>query len=383
MKKELTIAVIGCGLGGATVAALLQRAGFRVMVFEQTSSFLPTGAGIHLSPNVLKVLRRIGIEHCLLERGCRPSAFTSRAWDSGELLFSLPLGEVAEQRYGGAYLTVHRSDFHQALVAEIEPGSLSYGKRLESLDSSARGVRLKFEDGHQEVVDLVIGADGLSSRVRQIMQGEEQPVFSGQVAYRSVFPASALQAPPIHELTKWWAPDRFVIAYYLTRAKDSFYFVAGFPAAKWPHTTSSVEGERVEMLNEFAGFHPEVQAILQASPEARKWPLFERPPNAIWHRGRVVLLGDACHPMRPHMAQGAAMAIEDAAILTRCLTSVGAQHWEQAFQLYSRSRIDRTSRVQALSSQNHWLREPTDPSWVFDYDIWSEPLSQQHDALVI
>src|SRR5665213_2405177 len=123
MKKELTIAVIGSGPGGATAAALLQRAGFRVKVFEQTLHFQPTGAGIHLTPNVLKALRKIGADRYLLERGCRPSAFTSRSWDSGELLFSLSLGDVAEQRYGGAYLTVHRADFQQALVAAVEPGS--------------------------------------------------------------------------------------------------------------------------------------------------------------------------------------------------------------------------------------------------------------------
>lgn len=383
MSKRFTIGIVGCGLGGATIAALLQQSGFHIRVFEQTPGFSPVGAGIHLSPNVLKVLRRIGIERYLLDIGCSPTAFTSRMWDTGELLFNLPLGEAAKQRYGGAYLTVHRGDFHQALVSSIDSSSLCYGKRLESFENTAEGVRLQFEDGHQEIVDLVIGADGLSSRVRHILQGEAHPVYSGQVAYRSVFPACALKRPPTYELSKWWAPDRFVIAYYLTQARDRFYFVAGFPASDWPHATSSVEGQRDEMLNAFAGFHPEVQAILQASPGARKWPLFERPPNPIWHRGRVVILGDACHPMRPHMAQGAAMAIEDAAILSRCLVEAGAPHWEQAFRLYSLVRIERTSKVQDISSRNIWLRDPTDPSWVFSYDALNEPLVQQHEALTI
>lgn len=375
MNKKPTIAVIGCGLGGATATALLQHLGCQVKVFEQAPGFLPAGAGIHLSPNVLKVLRQIGVEHQLLVQGFQPASFTSRAWNSGELLFDLPLGEQAVQHYGGAYLTVHRGELHRAIVDEIDRGCLVYGRRLKSLVSTSDSVQLHFEDGHQETADLVIGADGLSSTIRKILIGDEPPVFSGQVAFRSMFSTDAMHRLPENGLTKWWAPDRFVIAYYLTKALDTFYFVAGFPAKEWSHHGASTEGTQEELLHEFAGFHPEVQMILRASPPARKWPLFERDANPIWHRGRVALLGDACHPMRPHMAQGAAMAIEDAAVLSRCLMEVGFGQWEQAFSLYSRLRLPRTSRVQKLSGQNTWLKKETDPSWVFSYDAWTEPLS--------
>src|SRR6218665_18162 len=317
--KHQQVAVIGCGLGGATMTALLQRAGYDAAVFEQAPAFGPVGAGIHLSPNLMHVMHFLELDDVLVNCGFRPEAFTSRTFDTAEIRHELPLRESARERYGADYLTIHRGDFHAALISRIAPDRIHYGKQLTDVKESGKKVALAFSDGSCVTADLVIAADGVSSRVRNALFDPTPPNFSGQVAYRSIVRASDLPSEPLDDLTKWWADDRFVIAYYLDSAKEKYYFVAGFPADHWPVGTSTLPGSREELRAAFADFHPTVYEILAGATDLRKWPLFERPPCEAWPQGRVVMLGDASHPMRPHMAQGAAMAIEDAVTLARCL----------------------------------------------------------------
>lgn len=368
------VAVIGCGLGGAAMTALLQRAGYDVAVFEQAPAFGPVGAGIHLSPNLMHVMRFLELDDILVNRGFRPDAFTSRAFDTGEIRYELPLQEIARKRYGGDYLTIHRGDFHAALISRIASERIHYGKQLTDFKESDEKVTLAFADGTRVTADLVVAADGVSSRVRNALFDPTPPNFSGQVAYRSIVKASDLPSEPLDDLTKWWADDRFVIAYYLDSAKEQYYFVAGFPADHWPVGTSTLQGSREELLATFADFHPAVREIFAGATDLRKWPLFERPPCERWHQGRVVMLGDASHPMRPHMAQGAAMAIEDAVTLVRCLAQYGLAHWEEAFQAYFDTRIFRTATVQEISGKNTWLRDPVDPGWLFSHNASAAPL---------
>jgi|HubBroStandDraft_1064217.scaffolds.fasta_scaffold30971_3 6-hydroxynicotinate 3-monooxygenase len=367
-KHRHRIAIIGGGLGGCAVGALLQRAGFDAVIYEQAPVFARVGAGIHLSPNLMKVLREIGVEQDLLDSGDRPDAFVNRVWDSGELFFALPLGDAAETLYGAPYVTVRRGDLHAALMSSLAPGSVFFGKRLVGLQHLERVTRMIFEDGSSAEADAVVGADGLRSKTREILYGFERPRFSGQVAFRTAFPRSRLRGLAVEDLTKWWAPDKFVLAYFLDTAQEVFYFAAMTPQAEWPHEASSVNADLAEMLEIFAGFEPQVQRILRTAPDATKWALFERPATFVWGNGRVVLMGDACHPMRPHMAQGAAMALEDAAVLTRCLQHEESRDFEQAFQIYAAHRAERLARVHKISSENSWLREKTNPKWVFSYD---------------
>ncbi len=357
------------------MAALLQRGGYPVVVFEQAASFVPAGAGIHITPNAMKVLRHLGLEQQLLAQAFCPPAFTSRDWQTGHLLFELPLGEKVRDDHGASYITIHRGNFHGLLLSAIQPEAIRFGKKLIRFTQRDAGVRLFFEDGSISDADLLIGADGLSSAVRQIMFGALPPMFSGQVAYRSIIPARNLPSKPLNELTKWWAPDRFVISYYLDREKDLFYFVAGLPASEWESPYSSLPGDLQQMIEGFRGFHPAVQNILRCSTHQRRWPIFERPSLSVWHEKRVVLLGDACHPMRPHMVQGAAMAVEDALILVRCLETTTDDDWEGAFIRYYKTRIRRTTMMQEMSAKNDWLKYPTDPTWIFSYDALNEPLA--------
>ncbi|MFD8087738.1 FAD-dependent monooxygenase [Kitasatospora sp. NPDC059722] len=361
-----SIAIVGGGLGGAATAALLQQAGHSVTVFEQAQKFEPAGAGIHLTPNVMRILGHMGIGAALVRSGCRPESFTSRNLVSNSVRCELPLGDRAEERYGAPYLTVGRGVLHRELINALRPGSVRYGKRLVGVDDCGEAVRMRFADGSTAEASCVIGADGLGSQVREVMYGAERPSFSGQIAYRAIVPAGTRIPVDRRCITKWWADDSFVIGYPIDSQSDDYYFVAGTAADAWTHPQSWVDGDKDEMLEAFTGSCDEVLGLLNAAESLSKWPLFERPPLQEWGRGRIALLGDACHPMRPHMAQGAAMAIEDGVLLLRCLEA--EDEIEEAFRRYAENRRQRTGRIQAVSAENSWLKEPEDPAWVFGHD---------------
>ncbi len=182
--------------------------------------------------------------------------------------------------------------------------------------------------------------------------------------------------------TKWWADDkRIVCVYYITARRDEIFMVTGSPEPDWPHPTSSVPSDMAELCRAFADFHPDLRRVMTACPAITKWAMFERDPLPLWSEGRIVLLGDACHPMTPYMGQGAAMAIEDAAMLTRCLDQSPADI-DFAFRLYEANRKGRTASIQRTSGLNTWLRDEAstwvdgqaDPDSVYGYDVFNEPL---------
>jgi 6-hydroxynicotinate 3-monooxygenase len=374
MKRTTQIAVIGAGLGGMTAAGLLQRFGFSVKVFEQAPAFSRIGAGIHLAPNVLLVMRRLGIEQKLCDIGMHPDAFVSRRWDTGEILFELPLDPTSQAHYGAAYINVHRGDLHAALESALLPGTITFGKKLCELDQRGPAVRLLFEDGDRTQADLVIGADGVHSKVREFLLGPEKPRFTGHIAHRAIFPAARLNGLPIRACTKWWGPGNHILVYYMTQAREEVYIVTSAPQAAWTSEAAFIPCDREELVGTFKGYHAELRQVVQAAPEVTKWPIFDREPVEQWSGGRVVLLGDACHPMTPYMAAGAAMAIEDAAILARCIGDIGLDNAHESFAWYAANRKARVGRVQQISTANTWLRAPFDPGWLFSYDACAVPL---------
>ncbi|WP_042264401.1 FAD-dependent monooxygenase [Paraburkholderia heleia] len=380
------IAIIGAGLGGVAAAALMQRRGHDVRLYEQAPAFSRLGAGIHLGPNVMKIMRRIGCEDALNAMGSHPDYWYSRDWQTAEAISQIPLGDYALKTYGASYLTVHRGDFHKLMTDAVAPGTITFGKCLQSVEDTGSDVRLTFTDGSVEVADIVIGADGVNSKIREHLLGAQPPRYTGYVAHRAVFPASLLGNHPYDMCVKWWSEDRHMMVYYVTEKRDEYYYVTGVPQAEWPTGVSMMESSREEMREAFEGYHPDVLNLIDVSPSITKWPLLERDPLPLWSRGRLVLLGDACHPMKPHMAQGAAMAIEDAAMLTRCFDEVGATDYTGAFALYEANRAARASKVQLVSHNNTWLRTNEDPAWVFAYDVFNVPLvapqagSAQQDA---
>lgn len=383
MKSKPTIAVIGAGLGGAAAGALLQKAGYPTQVYEQAPAFSRLGAGIHLGPNVMKVMRRIGIEGQLSAMGSHPDYWFSRDGMTGEYLSRIPLGKLGEQEYGAAYITVHRGDLHELMVSTLDEENLHFGMRLVDVDDTGEKVVMTFADGSTAQADLVIGADGVNSHIREKLLGKEAPTYSGWVAHRAIISAEKLKAYDLdfEACVKWWSEDRHMMVYFVTGDEKEYYYVTGVPEPEWNHGTSFVDSSREEMYKAFEGYHPTVQALIDCTEKVTKWPLLERNPLPLWHDNRLVLLGDACHPMKPHMAQGAAMAIEDAAMLVRCLEEVGAENYQNAFELYRTNRFERASRVQQVSHDNTWLRQDEDPAWVFGYDVYEVPLKQPEPAV--
>ena len=369
--RPVSFAIIGAGIGGLATAALLLRAGHRVQVFEQAARFARVGSGIQMAPNAVKVLRHLGIEARLRDTAFQADFAISRSWDSGTETSRLALGAEVERQFGAPYLFLHRADLHAAIAEIVPSGVVHLGMKLAAIDQDGSGVDLRFADGSRFRADAVIGADGVHSLVRETLLGPETPRFTGRVAYRTTFAADRLRGVTLDPVrTKWWGPDRHMVVYFVTRARDELYFVTSVPErAEWTTPESwSAKGDLDELRAAYAGFHPDVQAILDACPEVFKWALFERDPLPRWSDGRIALLGDACHPMTPYMAQGAASALEDAAVLARCIDAVELDGLHEAYQRYERVRKPRASAIQAGSSANNWLRDKADPGWVYGYD---------------
>jgi 2-polyprenyl-6-methoxyphenol hydroxylase-like FAD-dependent oxidoreductase len=385
LRKETTIAIIGAGIGGLALAAALRQAGIDATVYEQAEAFARVGAGIQQSPNAMKVHRGLGIEGRLRETGFAPTSSLNRDAISGKVTNDHPLGRVVEERYGAPYLTLHRGDLHAALADVVPADMVVRSKKLVGIAEAGARIALAFADGSAIEADLVIGADGAHSLVREHVAGPEQPRFTGKLAYRTTYPASRLSGTNIGtSRSKWWGKDRHIVIYYVTAKRDEVYFTTSQnEKADWMTRESwSTKGDLAELRAAFAHFHSDVQAVLAAAPEVYKWGIYERDPLPTWSKGRVALLGDACHPMTPYMASGAAMALEDAVVLARCLADEDFESIEAALRTYEAIRKPRTSAVQKGSSANTWMRQETNPDWLYGYDAWRVPLRSESAALV-
>jgi 6-hydroxynicotinate 3-monooxygenase len=379
--EKTSIAVIGAGIGGLTLAASLLRLGFNVEVYEQAPQFAPIGAGIQLTANAMKALGGLGLVEPLRSIGFVPAAFHSREWDTAKITNMLIMGKALEQRYGAPDLMIHRARLHSALATLIPRHCIHFSRKLVGIEQNGSTATLVFANGSRVKALLVVGADGIHSMVREALFGAEQPRFTGRVAYRTTYPTALLNLMAIDERAKWWGPDCHVVHYFTTARKDEIYFIAVTRESSFLVESWSTKGERDTLLATFAGCHPELRAILAAAPELRKWALVERDPMPSWGKNGVVLLGDACHPMMPYMAQGAASAIEDAVVLARCLARVSCDEIPTALAVYAANRKERTARMQLTNRENTWLRFKTDTDWVYDFDAWHTELAGLGDAV--
>jgi 2-polyprenyl-6-methoxyphenol hydroxylase-like FAD-dependent oxidoreductase len=371
-----TIAIIGAGMGGMAAAATLRQAGIDVRVYEQAHQFGRIGAGIQMLPNSMKVLRGIGVEARLRERAFAPYSHLNRVGDTGEIKRELPM---PEDLYGAPFLCMHRADLHEALADVVPNEIIHLNKKLVGLEQNGGPVTLSFADGTTATADAVIGADGVHSRVRDIIIGPDKPLHRGRIAYRSVFKSNLMPKEISISRTKWWGEDRHIVIYYTTKDRSELYFVTSVaePAGWVTKESWSATGDVHELRAAYAGFHPEVRMVLDACPSCHKWAILEREPLPTWSQGRVVLIGDACHPMTPYMAQGAATSIEDAAVLARCLKDARVDGIEAAFKRFEAHRKPRTSKIQAISSANTWMSGGNDdPSWLYGYGAWTVSLDE-------
>jgi salicylate hydroxylase len=353
-----TVIVAGAGIGGLTSALAIAQQGFRVVVLDQAQRLEEVGAGIQLSPNASRILIALGLGESLRRHVVAPEELRVMNAQTARVLARAPLGAEAERRYGAPYWVIHRGDLQAVLVEAVHANPdivLHLGTRVEHFAVHGNGVTisaLSLGQPFEERGIALVGADGLWSSVRRRLGHADEPRFARHTAWRALVPADAvvsdLRAPAVN---LWFGSDAHLV-FYPVRGGNLINVVA-IVRDDWREPGWSAPGARADILARFpAGLWPApVRAILAVPPHWQKWALYDRPPIARWGKGPVTLLGDAAHPMLPYLAQGAAMAIEDAAVLARRLAGTPDDP-EHAMRLYERQRRPRTARAQRGARRN-------------------------------
>jgi salicylate hydroxylase len=349
------VAIVGAGIGGLAAALLLRRAGIDAVVFEQAKALQNVGAGIQISPNASRILHRLGLAEPLGRVAVRPEAVVMRRWDDGAELWRHPLGTACLSAYGAPYYHLHRADLIAALAAALPPAFLRLNQRVTGVEQSAPGVHLRLGDEAAGPFDALVAADGIHSAVRACcwdLVRARPPRFSGKTAYRGLIPAARLARLNLErDVTVWLGPERHLVHYFVAGGR-LMNFVAVVPAGDWRVESWSARGEVADAVAEFADWHPQTRAVIGAADQTHRWALYDCDPLDQWAVGRVVLLGDAAHPMLPFLAQGAGQAIEDAAVLAGCLRGATAADVPAALNRYEAIRRPRASAMQALSRRS-------------------------------
>ncbi len=352
--------IAGGGIGGLAAALAAARAGWGVRLYERTPAFSEVGAGIQLGPNVVKVLHGWGLADALAAVAAFPDRLQVRSAQTGETLGVLRLGEVIAQRYGAPHATVHRADLHRVLLGAVQQAGvvLKLNHKLSTFTQNREVVTVQSGDDPPVEAEVLVGADGLWSPVRQWLLGDGPPRATGHLAYRALLPQADLpEALRSSQVTVWLGPKLHVVQYPVCGGKslNVVGVVEGRTGAdpdSWDHGTDGAD-----LHAALAGSCAPLQDLVRAIPAWRLWALYDRPPmQAAWQHalGRVALLGDAAHPMRPYLAQGAGMAIEDAAELGRVL----AQALDPALGVptmlnrYALNRWQRNAQVQKRAIRN-------------------------------
>jgi salicylate hydroxylase len=381
------IAVIGGGIGGLAAAAFLHGAGLHATVSEQAPALTEVGAGLVVAPNAARLLRRMGV----MERFRRDAvlldwAWEFRRWRDGRVLSVEQLSGVCERLYGEGTYVVHRAALLDTVRSAVPEDRVRLGARCTAVEERAGGVLLSFADGSRATADVVVGADGVHSTVRAAVAEPSAPKDSGLCAFRNLVPAA--DAPAFarrRAQTLWLGPGRHLVHYPISAGRV-VNLVAFAPAGRDARESWSATATVEEFAAEFEGWDPRVTDLIRAGGTPGRWTLVDRPPLPRWSTPRITLLGDAAHPMFPFFAQGAAQAIEDAAVLAACLADQPEQP-EAALRRYESLRIGRTTRLQevshARSQINHLPDGPgqrardealagADPllrnAWIYGYD---------------
>jgi len=346
--------IVGGGIGGISAALCLAKDGHDVELLEQAPTFSEVGAGIQLSPNCTRVLHHLGLEKALRETAFLPEGTQIRDWKSGKTISESSLGESVVKKFGFPYYHIHRGDLLALLVNAASNNAnirLHSNARIETYREGENSVQLSV-NGEVIKGDLLIGADGIHSAIRASLWGDEKPTFTGNIAWRALVPASKLPEGLIRPVTTvWWGPGGHFVHYYLRRG-ELLNCVCVVEKTGWEIESWTERGNYDELKSDLRGWHQDIQTLLDSADRESlyKWALYDRPPMKAWGKGRVTLLGDACHPTLPFMAQGAAMAIEDGAVLAGCLRQIAEV--PAALQHYENLRRQRTARIQNGSRRN-------------------------------
>jgi salicylate hydroxylase len=348
----MRVIVIGAGIGGLAAALTLGRSGFEVQVFEQATELREIGAGVQISPNATRILHRLGLEEPLRRFGVRPREVVIRRWDDGRVIARQPLADACERNFGAPYYHFHRAELLDVLSATVPDGVLHLDHRCVGLTQQGDRVEVQFHNGATADADVVVGADGIHSTVREAILGPESPRFSGHVAYRGLVPAARVAHLGMEVVASlWWGPNHHFVPYFVGAGARYLNWVAVTPG-EWRLESWTTRGEVADALKEFEGWHHEVRDIIGSADMTNRWALYDRDPLPRWTIGRVTLMGDAAHAMLPYMAQGAVQSIEDAAVLAKCLERANANDAGSALLRYEQTRKPRVSRCQEGSRRN-------------------------------
>lgn len=396
MKPHVLIA--GAGIGGLTAALALLQRGYTVDLYEQAGELKEVGAGVQVSANGTRVLYQLGVGEELRRLACEPQEKEIRLWNTGQAWKLFDVGPISVERWGYPYFTIYRPDLLAALVNGVRraaPDAIHLGRKCVGFDERGGRVTLRFEDGGTAEGDALIGADGVHSKIRAQLWGADAPEFTGLMAWRGIVPMEKLPAHLARIVgTNWLGPGGHVVHYPL-HGGTVMNFVGVVERDDWQVESWSVRGTTDECMQDFANWHDDVHALIQGIGTPYKWALMGRKPMAQWSQGHVTLMGDACHPTLPFMAQGAVMAIEDGVILARALDQyvdipAALKHYEDA-------RRERTAKVvegsaanarrfhsQSLSTageaQSYISREFAEArvkeryDWLFEYDVTRVPI---------
>jgi 2-polyprenyl-6-methoxyphenol hydroxylase-like FAD-dependent oxidoreductase len=357
MARSRTIVIAGAGIGGLTAALALTRAGFRAVVLEQAARLEETGAGIQLSPNATRVLFDLGLGERLRPLAVAPEAIRVVNGASGRDIVRVPLGLTAAQRYGAPYWVIHRADLQAVLaitIAESPDVTLRLGTRVDDFAVHQHGITVAVRDAQglrDEQGIALIGADGLWSTLRTRLGERRAPHFAKRTAWRAVVPAARLTDEFRESVTGLWLGRDAHLVHYPVKGGRELNIVA-IVRDDWHEPGWSAPGRQGELAARFAGFAPQARALIAVPDRWQKWALFDRRPGRPGTRDPVTLIGDAAHPMLPFLAQGGAMAIEDAAVLTSCLGR--DEDVVRALRTYERTRCTRVARAQREARRNSW-----------------------------
>jgi salicylate hydroxylase len=397
-SRSKHVLIAGGGIGGLTAALALLKRGIDVDIYEQATELKEVGAGLQLSANGNRVLYELGVGAALHATACQALRKEVRLWNTGQTWKLFELGAISVERYGYPYYTVYRPDLLAVLadaVRRAKPDAIHLDAKCLDFVQSAREVILRFEGGEAHG-DVLIGADGVHSRVRQALFGPDRPEFTGLVAWRGTIPMQRLPARMRALVgTNWIGPGAHIVHYPVHRG-EYMNFVGVVERDDWRIESWTARGTQAECHADFAGWHADIQLMIDNIETPFKWALMGRAPMAQWSVGRVSLLGDACHPALPFLAQGANMALEDSFILARALEAY-ANDIPHALVRYENARKERTTRVVEGSAdntrrfQNRALAEPAGAQayvdrewaeervkqryeWLFTYDVTTAPL---------
>src|SRR5215470_4139464 len=347
MSSLEKIIVIGGGIGGLTVALALLQRGFDVEIFEQSPQLREIGAGVQISSNGTCVLHALGLADRLARISAVPIGKQIRLWNTGQTWKLFDLGAMSVERYGYPYITVHRGDLQMLLADAISSrreGAIRLGHTCVDLQQGDNVVEARFDNGKIARASVVIGADGVHSKVRASLFGVDEAEFTGCIAWRGLVPFERLPPQVSRTIgTNWVGPGGHVV-HYPVRAGQMLNFVAILERDDWKVESWTMRGTTEELLKDLSGWHEDVRVIACNVDAPYKWALMVRRPMASWTSGRVTLIGDACHSTLPMLAQGASMALEDGLVLARCLEKYADDH-TTAFVRYEAARMSRAARI--------------------------------------